>query len=240
MPRVHQMRTDLAQYYNSTKPSLRLQYVTGLDDKINFQIHGTELLARELNIFATTKVNQKAITEQIRSLALSNNTAGASIYDLANLVKADSLADITHTLKSIEDKTNKAKQQEQDAALQQQQMVQQAETERQQAAQAFEAEQNALDRASEEHIAEIRAAFVTGGQDINANKQSDYLDTLEFLDKKDMGRQQIALKKEAEINKQINNQTTANLKREELATRERIANKQVQVASINKNKYDKK
>ena len=28
MPRVHQMRTDLAQYYQSTKPSTRLSYIT--------------------------------------------------------------------------------------------------------------------------------------------------------------------------------------------------------------------
>lgn len=240
MPRVHQMRTDLAQYYHSTKPSVRLQYITTLDEKINFQINGTDLLSRELNVFTSTKVNQRQITEQIRNLALSNNTAGASIYDLGNLIKADSLAEITHTLKAIEEKVNKQRQEEQQAQQQQIEMVQKAETERQDQKLAWQAEQNQLDREKDIYEAEIRSAGFTGTQDFNANQQSDYIDTLEYLDKKEIDRQNISLKRESEINKQVNEQTKANLKREELQTRERIANKQVQVAAMNKNKYDKK
>ena len=44
MPRVHQMRTDLAQHYHSTKPSLRLQYITNTEEKVNFEMNGTDLL----------------------------------------------------------------------------------------------------------------------------------------------------------------------------------------------------
>jgi hypothetical protein len=240
MPRVHQMRTDLAQYYHSTKPSVRLQYITTLDEKVNFQINGTDLLSRELNVFTSTKVNQRQITDQIRNLALSNNTAGASIYDLGNLIKADSLAEITHTLKAIEEKVNAQRQQDQQAQQQQVEMVQKAESERQEQKLAWQAEQNQLDRDKDIYEAEIRSAGYTGGQDFNTNQQSDYIDTLEYLDKKEIDRQNISLKRESEINKQVNEQTKANLKREELQTRERIANKQVQVAAMNKNKYDKK
>ena len=110
MPRVHQMRTDLAQYYHSTKPSLRLQYLTTADEKVNFEINGTELLSRELNVFVSTKINHKTIMEQIKQMAIQNNTAGASIYDLASLVKADSMAEVTHALKAIEQKTNAQQQ----------------------------------------------------------------------------------------------------------------------------------
>ena len=35
MPRVHQMRTDLAQYYQSTTPSTRLTYITTAAEKVN-------------------------------------------------------------------------------------------------------------------------------------------------------------------------------------------------------------
>lgn len=240
MPRVHQMRTDLAQYYHSNKPSVRLQYVTTLDEKINFEINGTDLLSRELNVFTSTKVNQRDIAEKIRSLALSNNTAGASIYDLGNLIKADSLAEIDHTLKAIEEKTNKQREQEQQARQQEIEMQEQAETERQESKQRFDAEQNALNRESEERIAEIRAAVATGSQDFNTNEQSDYIDTLEYLDKKEVNNQNINFKKQQEINKQANVEIQNNLKRQELQTRENIANKQVQVAAMNKNKYDKK
>ena len=55
MPRVHKMRTDLAQYYYSNTPSLRLQYISTAADKVNFTINGTELLMRDFNIFATTR-----------------------------------------------------------------------------------------------------------------------------------------------------------------------------------------
>ena len=41
MPRVHQMRTDLAQFYYSTNPSVRLQYISSEAEKVNFTINGT-------------------------------------------------------------------------------------------------------------------------------------------------------------------------------------------------------
>jgi len=240
MPRVHQMRTDLAQYYNSTKPSVRLQYMTSMDEKVNFQMNGTELLARELNIFTSTKINQREIAEKIKNLALNNNTAGASIFDLGNIIKADSIAEITHTLKAIEEKTNKIKEQEQQHEQQLTQMEQEAESQRQEQKLKFEAEQNQLDRESDEKIAEIKAAGYTGQQDFNQNSQSDYIDTLEYLDKKNAKQEDQALARTRELNKNIFDQQKLQLSREELNTRERIANKQVQVARINKNKYDKK
>jgi hypothetical protein len=240
MPRVHQMRTDLAQYYNSTKPSLRLQYITSLDEKVNFEMNGTDLLARELNVFTSTKVNQRDITEKIRSLALSNNTTGASIYDLGNLIKADSLAEIDHTLKAVEEKVYKQREQEQQARQQEIQMTEKAQTERQESKQRFEAEQNALDRESNERISEIRAAVATGTQDVNANEQSDYIDTLEYLDKKNAKEVDQSLARTREINKAASDQQKNNLKNKELMVRQNIAEKQLQVAAINKNKYDKK
>ena len=91
MPRVHQMRTDLAQYYHSKKPSIRLQYITSNDEKVNFQMNGTDLLLRDLNIFCTTKTNTRNIMEQLKQLAVQNNATGASIYDLGNIIKAESI-----------------------------------------------------------------------------------------------------------------------------------------------------
>jgi hypothetical protein len=239
MPRIHQMRTDLAQYYNSNKPSLRLQYMTSLDEKVNFQINGTELLSRDMNVFATTRVNQRQIMEQIRGLAMNNNTSGASIYDLGNIIKADSLAEITHVMKGIEEKTTQAKQQEQQAAQQTEQMKQQAETQRLEAKLKFDAEQKALDRASNLQIAEVRSAGYTGMVDMDKNGQSDYISTLEYLDKKKTNEERASLDREREISKTATEQAKLNLKREEISSRERIANKQVQVAQTNKNKYDK-
>ena len=240
MPRVHQMRTDLAQYYHSNKPSVRLQYLTSMDEKVNFEINGTELLSRELNVFTSTKVNQRQITEQIRSLALSNNTAGASIFDLGNIVKADSLAEVTHVLKQIEEKTTKQRQQEQQAKQAEIDAQNKGAAERQDALLKQQSEEKALDRQSEKEIAEIRSAGLTGMKDFNNNQESDYVDTLKYLDDKNAKEHDRALARDKEINAQANQQVESNLKRQELQTRERIANKQLQVAEVNKNKYDGK
>jgi hypothetical protein len=239
MPRVHQMRTDLAQYYHSRRPSVRLSYMTELDEKINFQMNGTELLSRELNVFTTTKVNHKQVMEQIKQLAIQNNTAGASIFDLAEIVKADSMAEVTHVLKAIQQKTEGQRMQE----MQQQQDMQTQQLEAQQAMleakQRFEAEQNALDRQTQIDVAEIKGAGYQVG-DQNMNQQSDYLDSLQYLDKKRQADDTIALKREQEINKNNRESQSLNLKREELNARKQIADKQLQVAKENKNKYDKK
>ena len=87
MPRVHEMRTNLAQYYHSTKPSVRLQYMTSMEERVNFAINGRDLLLRDFNVYITTKVDQRMMLEQIKSLALNNNTTGATIYDLGNIIK---------------------------------------------------------------------------------------------------------------------------------------------------------
>jgi hypothetical protein len=239
MPRVHQMRTDLAQYYHSTRPSLRLQYVTTMEEKVNFEINGTELLSRDLNVFTSTKVNQRMLMDQIRQLAMSNNTSGASIYDLGNILKADSLAEITHTMKGIEEKNSNAKKQEMEAMQQAEQMKQQGETERMEAKLKFEAEQRALDRENDKEVAEIRSAGFTAMKDLNNDGQSDYISTLEYLDKKNAQQSAQQLERDREINRQATDQQKLDLKRQELASRERIAEKQVQVARENKNKYDK-
>ena len=238
MPRVHQMRTDLAQYYHSTRPSLRMQYMTSMDEKVNFEINGTELLARDLNVFTSTKVNQRMLMEQIRQLAMSNNTSGASIYDLGNILKADSLAEITHTMKGIEEKNNKAKQQEMQAMQQTEQMKQEAETQRQEAMLKAQAEERALDREKDVRVAEIRSAGFTAMKDMNNDGQSDYISTLEYLDKKNAQQASQQIERDREINRQATEQQKLDLKRQELASRERIAEKQVQVARTNKNKYD--
>ena len=239
MPRIHQMRTDLAQYYHSTRPSLRLQYLTSMDEKVNFEINGTELLARDLNVFISTKVNQRQIIEQIRGLALSNNTAGASIYDLGNLVKADSMAEITSVMKGIEDKTTKSKQQEMEAMQNAEKMKQEGENARQEAELKFQAEQKQLDRENKLREAEIRSAGYTAMQDRDANNQNDYIDTLEYLDKKAADQSRQSLERDKETNRQLTEQQKLDLKRQELQSKERIADKQIQVARINKNKFDK-
>jgi len=238
MPRVHQMRTDLAQYYHSKKPSLRLQYITGNDEKINFQINGTDLLMRDFNIFCTTKTNQRSIMEQLRQIALNNNTTGASIFDLGNVIKSESIAELTGVLKNAEEKANSQKQ----AEMQQQQQMQQellASQERQKQMDIqFKADEAQKDRQNDIVIAEIRAAGYGSMMDLNENKQSDFQDALAKIQQQDNYKEQISFKREQEVNKSANNSQKLQIEREKLAVQKEIADKQLQVAKENKNKYD--
>lgn len=238
MPRVHQMRTDLAQYYHSKKPSLRLQYITGNDEKINFQINGTDLLMRDFNIFCTTKTNQRSVMEQLRQIALNNNTTGASIFDLGNVIKSESIAELTGVLKQAEEKANSQKQ----AEMQQQQQMQQellASQERQkQMDLQFKADEAERDRQNDIVIAEIRAAGYGSMMDLNENKQSDFQDALAKIQQQDNYREQMSFKREQEVNKSATNSQKLQIEREKLAAQKEIADKQLQVAKENKNKYD--
>ncbi|MFO0089439.1 MAG: hypothetical protein ACK518_01255, partial [bacterium] len=240
MPRVHQMRTDLAQYYHSKKPSLRLQYITSADERVNFQINGTDLLLRDLNIFCTTKANARAVMEQLKQIAIQNNTMGASIYDLGNVIKSESIAELTGVLKTAEEKTMQAKQQEQQHQ-QQMQQEQLASMERQkQMDLQFKADQADKDRQNDILIAEIRASGYGAMMDIDKNMQSDYLDSMEKIKKEERYQDQANLKRESEVNKRMMHSDKIGLEKEKLNAQKEIADKQLQIAKENKNKYDVK
>ena len=238
MPRVHQLRTDLAQYYHSKKPSVRLQYITGKDEKVHFEMNGTELLMRDLNIFCTTKTNARSVMEQLKQLAINNNTTGASIYDLGNVIKSESIAELTGVLKNAEEKVQAQKEAEMQQQQQmQQEMIQSQEKQRQMDLD-FRTGQADLDRQTQITVAEIRAAGYGAGVDINENKVSDYQDALEKIRGDQRYQDQMNLKRESEMNKKMQTDQKLNIDREKLQTQKQIADKQLQIAKENKNKYD--
>jgi len=240
MPRVHQMRTDLAQYYHSKKPSLRLQYMTSADENVNFQINGTDLLMRDLNIFSSTTANHRAILEQLKSMAIQNNTTGASIYDLGRVVQSDSIAELNTVLKAAEDKTTQQKQQEmqQQQQMQQEQLQAQAEQQRLKLDHdAMEAEKN---RQRDILVAEIRGAGMGSMVDLNQNMQSDFLDAMRDIKKEDQYTSQMDLERQKEANRNSLAGQKNDIERQKLQVQQDIADKQLQIARENKNKYDNK
>jgi hypothetical protein len=239
MPRVHEMRTDLAQYYHSKKPSTRLQYITTADEKVNFEINGSDMLMRDLNVFCSTKTNSRSIMEQLKQMAIQNNTSGASIYDLGNIIKAESMAELTNVLKATEDKTNKIRQEQQQHEQQMQQEQLAAMEKQKQMDLQFKAEQADLDRQNNIVVSEIRSAGYGSQSDINKNEQSDYLDALEKIQNEQRYNDQMNLKRESQmVSKQQTDEKLA-VEREKIQTQREIANKQLQIAKENKNKYDK-
>jgi hypothetical protein len=240
MPRVHQMRTDLAQYYHSTKPSARLTYVTTADEKVNFEINGTDLLLRDLNIAVSTNANHRAILEQLKQMALQNNTTGASIYDLGKVVQSDSIAQLNSALKESEEKTNQQKQQEmqQQKQMQDQQMQSQQQIEKMKIdAESLENEKN---RQRDILVAEIRAAGYGATSDVNQNEMSDYRDAMKDIKDTQQYQEQTGLQREKEVNRMSIENQKGQLEREKIQAQKEIADKQLQVAQENKNRFDVK
>ena len=240
MPRVHQMRTELAQYYNSNNPSIRLQYITSAAEKTNFSINGTKLLMRDLNVFCTTKMNSRAVMEQLKQLALNNNTTGASIYDLGNIIKSESIAELTNVLKASEEKSDKIRQEQaqQEQQMQEQQLA--AQEKQKQMDLDYKAAEAEKNRQKDILIAEIRAAGYGSMQDINQNQISDYQDALAKIQEQDNYRDQMNLKREQEVSKNRIATDKLSVEKEKLAVQQDIANKQLEIARENKNKYDVK
>jgi hypothetical protein len=181
MPRVHQMRTDLAQYYHSKRPSVRLQHMVAPDEREFFEINGTDLLLLDINVYCNTNANARSLLEQMKQLAMSNNTSGASLFDLGEVIQANSLGTLSNALKAIEQKGQERAQQEH----QQTQELQQQEAEARK--QELQIEQDHDMRMLESKnrtnlmVAEIRAAGYGAMQDIDQNLQSDFQDVLKDL-----------------------------------------------------------
>ncbi len=238
MPRVHQMRTDLAQFYYSTNPSIRLQYISSEAEKVNFTINGTELLLRDFNIFCTTRTNHRQILDQLKQLALTNNTSGASIYDLGNIVKADSIAEVSDILKDAEAKQMMVKQQEMQQQQQMQQEQIQAKQQEEQMKLQFEQAENEKERQKDIMVAEIRSAGFGASQDINQNLQSDFKDSMEDIRKRSEYREQMDFKREQASVKNSMTKDKLSIEREKLSAQREVADKNLQIARENKNKYD--
>lgn len=241
MPRVHQMRTDLAQFYQSTNPSVRLQTMTSTDERVNFQMNGTDLLLRDINVYCVTKANHRHILEKMRAMAeQSTAQGGASIYDLGPIVQAESVGTLNNVLKDIE-----AKQiaQRQETMQHEQQMKEKEMEQRSKELQMA----NDHDRSLQENksrtdilVAEIRASGFGAMQDLNENKQSDFVDAMTELKKTEQFQEQINMQQTKESNRQAENVSKQNMKREEMDLQRELKDKDLQIARENKNQYDQK
>lgn len=238
MPRVHRMRTDLSQFYHSTQPSVRLQYITSNEDKAVFETNGTDLLLRDLNVFCTTKANHRAVLEQIKQLAVQNNTTNATIFDLGNIIRSESIAEVTSILKKAEAKQQAQKQAEMQQMQQMQDQQIQAKQQEAKMKMEFEASENDKDRQNQILQAQIKSAGFASTQDINENKQSDYIDAMDKLENTDLYRRNTDLQETRDANQNMNATSKLQIEKERLATQKDIAMTKLQIARENKNRFD--
>jgi hypothetical protein len=239
MPRVHQMRTDLAQYYQATNPSVRLQHMTSSDERAYFQMEGTDLLSREINVYCTTKAAHRDVLEKLKAMATNNNTTGASIYDIGKMMQADSLGTLNTSLKASEDKMTKQRQED----MQQQKELKQMDNER-----AIEEKKMALnhetteaekDRRKDVLVAEIKASGFGAMQDMNQNNQSDFKDAMDEMKQTSEYNETINVAQQKESNNMTENNQKASLKREDMTLKRDLKAMDMEIARENRNQYDK-
>lgn len=240
MPRVHQMRTDLAQYYQSTKPSFRLQHMTSKEERVNFQMNGTDLLLRDINVQCVSTTKNRNVIEELRKLLITNNTAGGTIYELGHLLTAESLGEMNTILKGIETKAEKQRQEEYSQQQQLQTQAEEAAARDKQLAADWEAQQLELNRQRDVTVAEIRAAGYSGSVDLNENQQNDYLDNLEVIRNQQEFQDTMNLEREKNRSKSDLAREKSNLDREKMNTQLRAKQIDLEIARENKTQFDLK
>jgi hypothetical protein len=214
--------------------------MTSNDEKINFEMNGTDLLLRDINLYCTTRANQRAIVEQMKQLATTNNTAGATIFDLGNVIQSSSLSEINHVLKNAD---KKAEAQRKEQMAHEQEMARMENEQRTMEKQmsidhdTLEAEK---DRRKDVLVAEIKSAGYGAMQDLNANQQSDYLDAMETIKSSDEFSQTMSFENQKESAKKQQNAEKTQLAREKIQAQLAMKQKDVQIAEINKNQFDLK
>ena len=184
--------------------------------------------------------NHRSILEQLKQMAMTNNTAGASIYDLGRIVQSDSIGQLNNVLRDSESKVQAQKQSE----LQQQQQMQeqqlQAKAEEQKLKMDHDSMEAEKNRQKDILIAEIRAAGYGAMADVNKNEISDFQDSMKDIRQSDQYEQQTSLQNLKQVNENGRQNQKMTIEREKIEAQKEIADKQLQIAKENKNKFDSK
>lgn len=238
MPKVRNMMINAAQYYNSTKKSIRLSYMTDKDEEIFFETEGYKLLARDFQVYTNFKPNSRGILEQMKSLMINNNTTNANVLDIFKVLNSSTPSEVIEAAKESID--NFQKQQEEQRAHEQQMLEkqlqsQQAETE---ASREFEREENTKDREVDIFEAQIKAMGFLNDGDINKDEIPDVAQLEKFNLDYSRFQENMVLQRE-KLNLDKNKaQDQTRLKQEELQTRRDISNKQLDIARENTSKSE--
>lgn len=181
MPRVRQMMLDVAQFITATKPQSKLTYLNSRDENIFFEIEGYKLLMADFQILARSTADIKQTLEQLRKLAMENNTAGGSLYEIAQVLTLQSPAEIMAKLKEADDRRQQNEQAQNDHEMQLQQQAQQFQTQQQDKEDTRQDYWEAKKLETEILVAQIRASQ-SKSNDINGNGIPDPLEALDMAE----------------------------------------------------------
>jgi hypothetical protein len=215
MPRVRQMMLDAAQFINATKPRSRLTYLNSDDENVFFEIEGYRLLMADFMVYARSTADIKNTVEQLRKLAVENNTAGGSLYEIAQMLTLDSPAAIMAKLKEADARRQQEQQGQNDHEMQLQQQQQQfLEHEEDKKAEREDYwEGKRLE--TQIMIAQIRASQ-SKSNDVNGNGIPDPLEALDMMEQQKVNASNILNAQQKLDMDEKKHNDTMNLAREKL------------------------
>lgn len=190
MPRVRQMMLDAAQFITATKPKSKLTYLNSRDQNIFFEIEGYKLLMADFQILARSTADIKQTLEQLRKLAMENNTAGGSLYEIAQVLTLQSPAEIMAKLKEADDKRLQNEQAQQDHEMQVQQQAQQFQMQMQDKEDTRQDYWEAKKLETEILVAQIRASQ-SKSNDVNGNGIPDPIEALDMAEQQKVNASKI-------------------------------------------------
>lgn len=235
MRELKSMILDAEKYIESKKPVSRVNYLNSDVENVLFEIDTEDLLLRRFNIFLTNSTDSQRVLEQLRQLAIQNNTSGASMLDLATIIESSNVREIKDTLAaSLQNfqKQEEAKRQHEQQMLQQQLDAQAAEKEKERQ---FIADQNERNRLKDMYVADVKATGMSRENDIDQSGINDALEVSRFNLEQEKSYSDILNKEQDRNMKQKEYQSKiaiekekVNLKKQEIASKERI--KQMEIS----------
>jgi hypothetical protein len=166
--RCYTMNLDIAQYVQSKKDDITISYIKSDMSRAFIKLAGTDLMGNQMGVFVSNSQEQLRQLETLRQMAMTNNTAGATMVDLADIVTMNSPQEIKIQLKQSLNKQQA--REDRQIEIQQEQMKQNADL----ATQQEQLKDLRMDKelASKERIAYIGAA---GRQSDNTNGSGEDL-----------------------------------------------------------------
>lgn len=207
MQRFRQRMLDAAQYYSTFQETAREVYMNEKEENVFLEINGMENLLPHYNIYLVSRANVRNALQIIGTFLQNENTLDILPSAKLQALVEQSIPKLMALVRQGEIEQIQREQSERDhqsQLLQQQRENTMAELE---AKQAFEAEQNNLDRQVDIEVATIRAL---GGiqTDNDKDTQLDAMENLdahfrqqEIADKRQMSNDQIAAKRQSDIDK---------------------------------------
>lgn len=212
--RCLQMSLEIAQFVQSKKENIKLNYIKSDMTRAFIEISGSEFILSEIGVFVSDSAELQRQLDMLRQLFMENNTIGATPVDIATVITENSPAAIKAQIKASYEKT----QQQQQANLENQQNTenQKLEVQKQLAQEQRDwlANQNDLDRANQRYIAEVKALSTTSinnTPDIDSNGVPDVLEVQKFNLEIGKHSEDVLFKRQVEANKQIESARKLNL-----------------------------